>query len=94
MAQETVYTDAEYNHIVARAVEAARCKAEDARDNCPHSPIGYAGQEALHCSLTGQQDIDASTEVYENTRYAVDSNTNTADVLAQIQHELLRVSYE
>ena len=87
--------EAAYKNAVVRAIDAAAMKADDSRDDCPHAPIDHASQAALENSeLTGSRFDVAYREVFANTRYAIKSDRDASDVLAQIKNELLRVTYQ
>ena len=87
--------EATYKNAVARSINAAALKADDARDDCPHAPIDHASQAALENSpLTGRRFETAYSEVFATTRYAVNADGDTAAVLERVHDELLRVTFE
>jgi hypothetical protein len=64
------------------------------RDDCPHGPIDHASQAALESTDVTGADFDrAYSDVFATTRHAVNAERDTADVLAQVRVELLRVAY-
>jgi len=87
--------EATYKNAVARSIDAAALKADDARDDCPHAPIDHASQAALeNTSLTGRRFETAYAEVFATTMYAVNADADTAAVLERVHDELLRVTFE